>query len=178
MAELTTIARPYAQAVFKLALEQKRLKEWGETLRLLASIVETPEFSALIGNPKVTPQQLESLLMELAGEQLDEQGKNLVRLLVENRRLAALPDIAALYAALEAEAEQRIQVEVTAAYPVNKTQAKKIATALRGRLGKEVELELKVDESLIGGAIIRAGDLVIDGSVVGELERLAKELTQ
>lgn len=177
MAELTTIARPYAQAVFKLAQESKRLKAWGEVLDLLAAIVETPEVSALIGNPKVSPEQLEALLLEVAGDRLDQQGKNFVRLLVENRRLAAMPEIARLYHRLENEAEARVEVEMISAFEIRDALAKKIASALAKRLGKEVEMTVKVDERLIGGAVIRAGDLVIDGSVAGELNRLARELT-
>ncbi len=177
MAELTTIARPYAQAVFKLAQESKRLKEWGELLGLLAAIVETPEISALIGSPKVSPERLQALLFELAGDRLDQQSKNFLRLLVENRRLAALPEIARIYHRLEDEAEKRVEVEMVSAFEVRGALAKKIAAALAKRLGKEVEMTVKVDERLIGGAVIRAGDLVIDGSVAGELDRLARELT-
>ncbi len=177
MAELTTIARPYAQAVFKLAQENKRLKEWGEVLGLLAAIVETPEISALIGSPKVSPERLQALLFEVGGDRLDQQGKNFLRLLVENRRLAALPEIARIYHRLEDEAEKRVEVEMVSAFEVRGALAKKIAAALAKRLGKEVEMTVKVDERLIGGAVIRAGDLVIDGSVAGELDRLARELT-
>ncbi len=178
MAELTTIARPYAQAVFKLAGEKKRLKQWGETLSLLAGIVSLPEVRALIGNPKVSPQQLEDLLLSAAGKGLDEQGRNLVRLLVENKRLGVLPEIAQIYDQLRAEAESRVDVRLTSAFELNRAQADKIAKVLEKRLGKAVDLSVDVDEALIGGVVIRAGDLVIDGSVAGELNRLANVLAQ
>ena len=178
MAELTTIARPYAQAVFRLASEKKRLKEWGETLSLLAGIVSVPEVRQLIGNPKISPEQLEELILSVAGERLDEAAKNLVRLLVENKRLAVLPEIAQIYDQLRAEAESRVDVQVTSAFELNRAQADKIAKVLEKRLGKAVDLSVGVDEALIGGVVIRAGDLVIDGSVAGELNRLAAVLAQ
>jgi len=176
MAEKTTIARPYAEAVFKLAQQQGNLKEWSDRLQLCAAITSNPEMASLIGNPKISDEQLAGLVGELCGDKLDEHGKNFIATLIENGRLGLLPEIAGLYEQARAEAEGVIAAEVISALPLDDAQQKKIAASLKKRLGREVVLECKVDESLLGGAVIRAGDLVIDGSAKGQIERLAHVL--
>jgi len=176
MAEISTIARPYAEAVFEVARDSGKLKQWSEMLQTAATIVGNPDMQGLIGNTSVDKGQLAELILEIAGEGMDEQGGNLIRLLAENRRLCVLPEIAAQFETLKAEAEQTIEAEIVAASKVSKAQQKKIADSLKARLGRDVSLKCTVDESLMGGAVIKAGDMVIDGSVSAQLEKLSVEL--
>ncbi len=173
MAETTTIARPYAQAVFELANSQKRLKEWSEMLAFAAAVVSDAQMRAFIDNPRVHKHDLEAAVLGVCGNRLDTFGANLIKVLVANDRLAVLPEIASLYEDLRAEAERTVKAELITAFEVDKAHQAKIAAALKQRLGKEVALTCQVDESLLGGAIVRAGDLVIDGSVAGQLNKLA-----
>lgn len=176
MADYSTIARPYAKAAFEFAQASNALAAWGDNLAALAQAAEHPDLRALLGDPRVTTAKLTELLTGLLGDSLDAAGRNFVALLADNRRLAALPAIAAQFEALRAEAEQRVDVELITATPAEKAQEQRIAEQLKQRLGKEVRLHSKVDESLLGGAVVRAGDLVIDSSVKGKLERLANEI--
>jgi len=176
MAETITIARPYAQAIFALAQEQGDLKGWSEMLQYAAAIAADPQMVAVINSPRFDSNQLADLFIEVCGAQLNDAGKNMIRVLADNDRLTALPEVAELFEAERAAVEGTIVAEVTSATALNKAQEKEIADALAKRLGREVTLECKVDESLVGGAIIRAGDVVIDGSVVGKLEKLATAL--
>lgn len=175
-AESTTIARPYAQAVFKRALETKRLEEWDAMLATLAAIVQDPQVAGLIADPKTRGAQQADLLIGIAGEHLDQEGGNLVRILVENDRLAVLPEIVEIYEVLKNEQQGAIDVEVISAFEVSDDDEKKLATALKKRFGCEVALTSRTDASLIGGAVIRAGDKVIDSSVKGRLQQLASSL--
>ena len=178
MAEKRTIARPYAQAVFDLACKANALGRWSEMLALLAAIAADERMQGLIDNPRIDEQQLRDVFLGVAGDRLDKQGAALLELLIENRRLGYLPEIAALYEGYRAEAEKVVHAEVIAAFPVSDEQRDAIAAALKRRLGREVDIESRTDQSLIGGAIIRAGDMVIDGSVRGHLDRLAQALSQ
>jgi len=176
MAEISTIARPYAEAIFEIAQADGKLKEWSEMLQTIALITADPDMQALIGNTSVDKAKLAELILEVAGEVMDEKGRNLVRLLAENRRLGAVEEIAAQFETLKAEAEQTIEAEIVAAKEVSKKLQKKIADKLKARLGRDVSLKCTVDESLMGGAVIKAGDMVIDGSVSAQLEKLSVEL--
>jgi F-type H+-transporting ATPase subunit delta len=131
---------------------------------------------ALIGNPKVTKDQLIGLITELAGRALDDHGRNLIHLLVDNRRLAYLPEVSALYEAYRREAERTVDAEVITAFPLDDEQQRRIADALQARLGRTVTLHQTVDKSLLGGVIIRTEDQVIDGSVTTQLGKLARSL--
>jgi len=177
MAEYSTIARPYAQAVFELAKEQGRLAQWSEMLQLVALVAADKNVKKLIGNPRVSKAQLKDFMLGVCGERLDGGARNFLGVLVENRRLNLLPNIAGQYEACRAEEEKVVQAEMISALPVNAEQQQKIAAALKARLGREVSLECKTDQSLLGGAIIRAGDMVIDGSVTGHLNRFANALS-
>jgi F-type H+-transporting ATPase subunit delta len=172
MAEKSTVARPYAQAVFALASKQGKLPQWSATLRLLALVMGDPRMQQLSGNPRVTEAKIAGLIEEICGDQLDKHGRALVALLIRNRRLPVLPEIAALYGIYRAEAEKMVEAEVVSAFPMSKDQEQALTAALKKRLGREVKLTCRTDQSLIGGAVIRAGDLVIDGSVTGQLHRL------
>jgi len=177
MAETVTIARPYAHAAFLFASEHRVLKDWSDMLALLAMIADDPAMCRLIENPRLTEKQLAELIISIGGERLDEKSANFVRVLANNRRLGLLPDIAALFEIQRREAEGRVQAEMTTAFPASEAQQAQIIESLRRRLGREIELTCKTDAALLGGAIIRAGDLVIDGSVRGKLERLGTALS-
>ena len=178
MAELTTIARPYAQAVFELARNQNAYQRWSEALALATAIVADARVLKWIAHPRVRPAQVAELILDVAGDHLDADARNFVRLLVENRRLTVLPEIAALYADYRAEAERTQQAEVISAQPLSNEQQASIVAALERRLQRAVTLHCQVDEALLGGAIIRAGDLVIDGSVTSQLGRLATAMAR
>jgi F-type H+-transporting ATPase subunit delta len=177
MADKSTIARPYAKAAFEEARDRGRLGPWSQALRTAAAVVGDARVEALLGNPRVTPEELAALVIDIAGPQLDEEGRNFVRTLADNRRLALLPEISAIFDELKGEAEGVIDVTVTSAAPLNDSQRSKLAAALQRRLGRTVRLQCATDPALIGGAVLRAGDLVIDGSLRGRLERIAYELT-
>ncbi len=175
-ADAITIARPYAEAVFARARETGRLAEWGEMLDFLAAVVEEPRARAFLTNPAVDQAQKVALLLEVGGDRLDDEGRNLVRLLVENGRLTLLPEIGRLFRRMRRDEEGMLEVEVHTAFALDEALAGELAAALERRLGRRVELSAQEDPALIGGVLIRAGDLVIDGSVAGQLKRLANEL--
>ena len=177
MAERLTLARPYADATFKLAKEQGRLGEWFELLSFLAAVVHDARIERIVTNPEIEDDRIVALLKDICGGKLDEQGENLVRLLITNDRLRLLPEIQSLFEELKHEAEAAIDVEVASAYPLESSQQKILVEALNRKLGREINLTVCEDKSLIGGVVIRAGDLVIDGSVKGYLGELATHLT-
>lgn len=176
MAELTTLARPYAKAVFEFARDSGGLDAWSSTLAFLAAVVDNDNVRAMIASPNVSEQDLMSMFDSVAGERLTEQSRNFVRLLVDNGRLTALPDIAALFEIMKSEAEGAVDVEVTSVEPVSEDYKREIGEALKKKLGRDVRLNFAIDESLIGGALIKAGDLVIDGTVRGRLNKLSGAL--
>lgn len=176
MADLSTLARPYAKAAFELARDGGRFKAWGETLDALSAAVKSPQLAGFIGHPALLKSDLADVLGQSIGKQLGAEGSALVKLLVENNRLKAAPFIAEQFEALRAEAESRVDVEITSAVAVSPAQQEKLADAVGKRLEREVVVTWKTDESLVAGAVIRAGDLVIDGSVKGELEKLRTAL--
>jgi F-type H+-transporting ATPase subunit delta len=176
--ERTTLARPYAEAVFRLARERQALAPWSEMLGFAAAVVRDPQMSRLIDNPRVPRERFVSFFLDVCGKKIDKDGGNFIRVLVENRRIQLLPEIAELYEALRAGAEARVEAEVVSATAVGAEQLKAIAAALKKRLGRDVTLATRLDPSLVGGIVIRAGDLVIDGSVRGKLDALATHLTK
>jgi len=176
MAESITVARPYAQAAFKFANQHQVLPDWSEMLMLLAAIVDDPSMGEVIDNPQLTETQLADTLISIGGDRLNEKCANFIRVLAANRRLGLLPDIAALFEIERRETEGIVQAEMISAFPVNDAQQSAVAASLKKRLGREIELTCTTDASLLGGAIIRAGDLVIDGSVQGKLQRLGTAL--
>ena len=178
MAETSTIARPYAQAVFKLAKAGGDFSKWSEMLDYAAVVAGDQRVAALFNNPRVDGQQLVKLFVDICGSKIDEQGVNLIRLLAENRRLDLLPEIAVQYGDMRAAEEDTLQARLITARPVDDAVQKQLAEALGKRTGRKVTLSAETDESLLGGAVIRAGDLVIDGSVRGRLERLASTLNR
>jgi F-type H+-transporting ATPase subunit delta len=180
MAEKTTVARPYAQALFDLARSQPQggLKVWSEMLHAVATVVSDLQVQSLIGDPRISKDQLVSLVLGVCGDRLNGAAQNFIKLLVENRRLDVLPEIVAHYEVQRAEAEGTVQAQVTSAYALTAEQQQKIAAALQTRLGRAIEVTNTVDQSLLGGVIIRAGDTVIDGSARGQLIKLAGALAR
>ncbi len=176
MAEALTVARPYAQAAFNFASEQGTLKEWSDMLGLLATIAEDAAMQDVIDSPHMTEQQLANLFISVGGEHLAENCANFIRVLATNRRLALLPEISTLYEIKRRDAEGSVQAELVSAFPATDAQQAEIIASLKKRLGRDVTLTCSTDATLLGGAIIRAGDLVIDGSVRGKLDRLGAAL--
>ena len=172
MADDATIARPYARAAFEHAHAAGQLAAWGEMLGRASLVLADERVRPLIGNPHVRRADLVSFVLELAGAASDEKAGNFLRLLADNGRLGVLPQIAEQYAALRADVENTVDVTVTSAMPLTAEQADKLQQALTRRLQRTVRLAATVDPSLIGGAIVRAGDFVVDGSLRGRVERL------
>lgn len=176
MAEAITIARPYANAVFSLAQEKGELKAWSDLLAVLAQCVSEPEMQSIITSPAVSDEQVVDVLADIAGEAMTTDAKHFLALLAENDRLLLITEITVLFEALRAEAEKVMTADVISARELSPEQADKISAALKQRLGRDITLNTSIDESLLGGAIIRAGDLVIDGSALGKLNRLANAI--
>lgn len=173
MSELITAARPYARAVLELAREQNRYADWSEMLEFMATVAQDLSMQTALESPALNRAQSAELFISVCANSLDEQGQNFIKQLAENRRLVLLPDIAAQYEHYRADAEGKIEAEVVSARDITQQQSNNIATALKARLGREVTITTRTDPTLLGGAIIRAGDLVIDGSIRGKLNKLA-----
>ncbi len=175
MAEAITLARPYARAAFATARDTEAYVAWSDALGFAARVAADPQVASLLGNPRLTDADAVTLLSpaEQAG---DGNFARFLALLADNRRLVLLPEIAGLYEDLRAEAEHVVKATVTSATALDAPQLESIRAALRRRFGREVELETAVDPGLIGGAVIVAGDVVIDGSLKGKLERLRSAL--
>lgn len=171
-----TLARPYARAAFEAAHEAEALARWSDALELASQIAATEELHYLSGDPRVGGDRLLELMADIGGDQFDESFINFLKIVIANGRLELLPEIAAQYEQYRREAEQRIRVEVFSARPMDDDESSALAERLKGRFGREVDLVVEVDESLIGGAVIRAGDKVIDGSVRGRLEQLGRRI--
>ncbi len=176
MADRATIARPYARAAFAYANGAKELAAWSKLLGAAAVGAKDARVSRLIGNPHVTGDELVALLGGMSKQAAGEGGTNFLRVLADNGRLALLPEIAAQFEKLRADVEGLVDVTVIAAREIAAPQQKRLEAALAKRLGREVRMHTRIDESLIGGAIVQAGDLVIDGSLKGRIERLGSAL--
>ncbi len=174
--EATTIARPYAEAVYKLATEKSSMDDWSELLAFYAAVMRDPAMTGIAMDPQLTQEQLESLMLDIGEGRLSTEGANFIRLLVDNGRLDVLPEIAGVFEALKKQSEGTLEVEVASAFPVTEEQTQALAQVLQARLGREVIISSHEDPEIIGGVRIRAGDVVIDGSVQGQLQQLAKEL--
>lgn len=176
MAELSTLARPYAKAAFEHAAAGDALEAWSRALGLLALLVEDARVSARLRSPALAREQRAQLLVDLCGDELDTPVRNFLQVLAANDRLLLLPEIFRQFQALKADHQRLVEVEVTSAAPLDEAQRSRLAEALVKRLGRDVRIEVEVDPDLIGGAIIRAGDTVIDGSLRGRLNKLADAL--
>jgi F-type H+-transporting ATPase subunit delta len=180
MAERVTTARPYAKAAFEYAREHKQFARWSQVLQIAAGVVSDAGVQKLLANPLVTAAQLVDLIADIAGNslgKLDGESRNFLEALAYNRRLGLLPEIAEVYETLRAEVENIADVQVVSAFPLEDKQRDRLAKALQKRLRCEIRLTCAVDPHLIGGAVVRAGDLVIDGSLRARLDQLAGAMT-
>jgi F-type H+-transporting ATPase subunit delta len=176
MAELTTIARPYAEAAFRIAQESNALANWSDTLRLASAVVADPRVAGALDNPKLTTADKEALLLSICGDRIDGVGRNFVRVLVEAKRVAVLPQIAALFEGLRNEAEGVAKARIESAFALSATELAGIVASLEKHFGRKIEATVEIDPALIGGARITVGDRVIDGSVQAKLQAMATQL--
>jgi F-type H+-transporting ATPase subunit delta len=178
MAQVSTIARPYAKALFEVARDARDFDGWQRQLELLAHIAADAGVRAAVSNPRVEAKAVAALVQGVAGDKLSPAGKNLVAVLAERKRLVVLDEVLAQFVALRRDAERTVAVELVTAVPADAATQARFAAALEKRLGRKVELKNRTDAALIGGALVNAGDMVIDGSVRGRLERLANQLAK
>jgi F-type H+-transporting ATPase subunit delta len=183
MADNNTVARPYAQAIFELTNDSDELGSWSESLAIAGQLLGDRALVEYLGNPAFDDEQrlefLSGLFSKAGARRLagdDDRGTNFLKLLLENRRVAVLPEISEHFEALKAKVENSVDAVVTSATELSKKQIDEIAAALKERLGCDVKVATEIDENLIGGVVIRAGDVVIDGSLRARLEGLASAL--
>lgn len=176
MAELSTLARPYARAAFEFAQAQGDLAGWEAMLNQAAAASSEEVVAKLIASPALTSEEIAKQFIELLGEELSDKGQNFVSTLAQNKRLALLPEIAAQFSLMKANIEKAVNVEVTSAFDLEASAAKSLEDALAKNLDRKVNLTSNTDNSLIGGVVIRAGDTIIDGSVRGRLHKLAETM--
>ncbi|WP_039054905.1 F0F1 ATP synthase subunit delta [Enterobacter sp. Bisph1] len=175
MSEFVTVARPYAKAAFDFAVETQSVDHWQDMLVFAAEVTKNEDMAELISGA-LAPETLAKSFIAVCGEQLDDKGQNLIRVMAENGRIKALPDVLEQFIQLRAASEAIAEVEVTSATALSEEQLSKISAAMEKRLSRKVKLNCNIDKSVMAGVIIRAGDMVIDGSVRGRLERLADVL--
>lgn len=178
MSSLATLARPYAKAAFALAEGEQALARWEEMLDLASAIATDESMAALLDSPEVKAAKVAQVIVDAGGERFNDRFRGYLAVLADNGRLPLLPEIASLYRALRAEAEKRLQVRVVSAVPLDESQAGRMREALARRFECEIELENEIDERVIGGAVIYAGDEVIDGSLRGRLQKLSSSLVK
>jgi F-type H+-transporting ATPase subunit delta len=172
MAELSTLARPYAKAAFNFALAAQDLAGWQQQLASLAAIIGTAKMSAALSSPSLTSAQQCELLVQVCGDSLSAACRNFLHILADNKRLPLLPEINSQYLALKAQQEKAVDVQVISAFALDSDSESKLATALAANLQRQVKVNTVVDQTLIGGVVIRTGDIVIDNSVRGSLNKL------
>ncbi|MDR3433276.1 MAG: F0F1 ATP synthase subunit delta [Rouxiella aceris] len=175
MSEFVTVARPYAKAAFDFAVEHQSLDRWQSMLAFTAEVTRDEQIEELLSGA-TAPEALSATFIAICGEQLDDAGQNLIRVMAENKRLRVLPEVLQQFIELRAALEATVEVEVTSASALSEEQQAKIAAAMEKRLSRKVKLNCKIDKSVLAGVVIRAGDMVIDGSVRSRLERLADVL--
>lgn len=175
MSELTTVARPYAKAAFDFAVENTDIANWQEMLVFAGEVAKNDDIRNVLSSA-LAAEQLAELFVGVCGEQLNTHGQNFVKVLAENNRLSALPDISKQFDAFKAEYDKEIDVEVTSAVKLSKKQLDSMSAALEKRLARKIKLICNVDPALVAGVIIKAGDTVIDGSVNSKLNRLSDAL--
>lgn len=176
MSDFTTAARPYANAVYDTAHENNALDSWSDALANLANVVNDAQMSKLLDDPELGKIQKGELLIQVLGDKLTEQQQNLVKLMAENGRLKLMPDVVEQFEVARAKAENKIEAEVISAFELSAEQTNKLVNTLKNKLGCEITLTTTIDESLIGGVIIKAGDTIIDASMKSQLDSLALSL--
>ncbi len=178
MAELATIARPYANAIFELAKSENSLDQWSRMLGVLAATTGDETVALLLDSPDLPSSAKAFRLAEVCGDELDDRGKKFLQALAEHDRLTLVGEVREQFEILRAEEQKSLDVEVISAFDLTEAQSENLRAALNRKFEKDISIETRVDASLIGGAIVRAGDMVIDGSLRGKLNKLADTLTQ
>ncbi len=173
MSELSTLARPYAEAVFRMAQGENDLAGWSSRIATLAAIVSDARAARLIADPAVSTERVAGLIVDVAGAELGERGGNFVKVLAENDRLSVLPEISVQFETLKANAEGILEAIITSAQALTQAQLDDLVAGLQVRFNRAVNVQVAVDPELIGGAVIAIGDQVIDGSVKGRLQRMS-----
>ncbi|WP_434526317.1 F0F1 ATP synthase subunit delta [Photorhabdus asymbiotica] len=175
MSEFATVARPYAKAAFDFAVEKQSLEQWQNMLAFTAEVTRNEQVGELLSG-SLASETLANTFIAICGEQVDEHAQNFIRIMAENGRLLALPEVLQQFIQLRASLESTVDVEVISATEMSEQQLAKISTAMEKRLSRKVKLNCKIDKSVIAGVVVRAGDLVIDGSIRGRLDRLTDVL--
>lgn len=178
MADSVTIARPYAEAAFRLARESNTLAKWSQMLDVLAGVARDPRVGAYIRDPKVSGAQLEATLLGLCGEQLDGAGRNFVQVLVRNARLALLPEMRELFEQLKLEHEGVLEAQIYSAFAMDASQIDQLVAKLESKYSRKVRAQVDIDPELIGGVKIIVGDNVLDVTVRGKLDEMSSVLTR
>ena len=173
--EMKTIARPYAKAAFDFAVEKNAVEHWLSMLTFAAEVARNDAMTHILSSD-LNAEKMAEVFLAVCGEQLDEQGQNLMKVMAANGRLSVLPAVVQEFVLMKAELDREVEAEVVSAAKLTKQQVAKIQASLEKRLGRKVKLNCSVDNSLMAGLIIKAGDMVIDGSVRGRLSRLAETL--
>lgn len=176
MAELLTLARPYAKAAFAFASEQGATDNWSNALQVLSAAVQDEAFSAYLNRPELTPSEQVKLFAKVLGEAQTQQVSNFLTLLAENDRLSLLPEIEAEYEQLKAQNNNTVDVVIESALPLTAVQEQLLTHALQKRFNSEVSVSVEVNPALIAGVVIRAGDQVIDDSALNKLEKMRTRL--
>jgi len=176
MAELSTLARPYAKAAFQYAADANDLQAWSDSLALVAAVAQQQAVVKLLSSPSYTAAQQAEKTIEICGDAINDKSRGFIQVLAENRRLQLLPQISQQFEVLKANREKTVEVSVVSASEISTEQQNKLASALSAKLEREVSMQVSIDDSLLGGAIVRAGDTVIDGSIRGRLAKLAEAL--
>lgn len=176
MAELSTLARPYAKAAFQAAVDAGDLQAWSTMLAVASQVAEQDQVEEVLSNPGLTGAQQAQTFIDVCGDTLNASAQNLVSVLAENKRISLLPQIFEQFEHLKAELEKAVDVEIISAFEVTDDTKQKLTQALKAKLDKDVRVTTTVDSTLVGGAIIRAGDLVIDGTLKGKLAKLAEAM--
>ncbi len=173
MAELSTIARPYAKAAFEYARDSKQLSQWAEQLATASAVAADKGLQAALNDPALTAERQAAILSDVCGDELGAQARNFIGVLAANKRLSLLPEIFLLFTQYKANQEKSVDVEVVSAFDLDEVTRNRLAEVLGKKLERQVKVSTTTDRSLLGGVLIRAGDLVIDGSVRGRLNKLA-----
>ncbi len=176
MAELSTLARPYAKAAFEFAADAGDLQGWSKSLSLAGAVAQQPAVVKLLSSPSSTAAQQALAVTDICGDELGETGQNFIKILSENRRLQLLPQISHQFETMKANREKAVDVDVVAAHEMDAEQQQSLSDALSAKLERKINMQVSLDKSLLGGAVIRAGDTVIDGSIRGRLTKLAESL--
>jgi F-type H+-transporting ATPase subunit delta len=177
MAELVTLARPYAKAAFEVAFGEGRLAEWQSMLNAAGAVAANAKVQNALSSPALTGDQQAKMMLDICGDSLDIKAGNLIRTLASNKRLALLPEIAIQFAALKARQEKTLAVGVVSAFPLDEAASSRLSQALTKKWQQNVQLQTEVDATLLGGLVIKAGDMVIDASVRGRMLKLADALS-